>query len=256
MIYSDNALTVFKEKYAKDLILSVFGDEAELYANDFEFNESNINKYKDTILNNLDFIQNKTIIDIGSNTGLWAVLMYLNGANSVTCIEPRKQFSDGINIFAKKHNLPIECVNGFHSDVFSLKTVDTIFMMGVDDLIVDVTSFLFSLRKQAENLILKTAHRDHEVEENSIKIRLDHNFYHRAGFSINQINNANPIGYETDINQIIKNKSQGRFLRHLYGKNFFETLFDYLDFEIVKYKENRSNKNDSKYKIYSVKMYK
>ena len=254
MIYNDNALTVFKEKYAKDLILSVFGAEAEIYANDFNFNKSNIKKYNDTILNNLNFIKNKNIIDIGSNTGVWAVLMYLNGASGVTCVEPRKQFSDGINDFAKKHSLPITCVNGFHSVVKDFEPVDTIFIMGVDDLIVDITSFLFLLKSKSNFLVLKTAYRDHEVAENSVKIRLDHNFYHRAGFNIKQTNNENPIGYETDLDQFINNKSQGRFIRHLYGKNYFETLFDYLDIEILRYNENTDNKNDSKYKIYSVKL--
>lgn len=246
-------LTTFKEKYAYDLILSTFGEEAEIYAENFDFTESMIEKYTDTISNNLDLIASKSIIDIGSNSGIWSVLMYLSGAANVICIEPREQFVNGINNFAKKHNLPITCIHGVHTDICNLPTVDTIFMMGVDDIVVDIVPFLFSLRKKATHLVLKTANRDDEIEENTIKVRLDHNFYHRGGFSLNSQTPKSSIGYETDLDKFINNPKTGRYMRFLYGKQFFETVFDYLEYDIIRYTENKNIKNDTKYKIYSIK---
>lgn len=253
MIYNNNALNLFKEKYAKDLIISVFGDEAEIYAEDFDFTDIMISKYTDTIFNNLDLITNKTIIDIGSNSGIWPVLMCLNGATNVICIEPRDQFVNGINNFAKKHNLPITCVHGVHTDICNLPTVDTIFMMGVDDIIVDIVSFLFLLRTKSTHLVLKTVNRDEEIDENTIKVKLDHNFYHRGGFSLNAQKTKNSIGYETDIDKFINNPKTGRYMKFLYGKHFFETVFDYLEYDIIRYTENKNIINDHKYKIYSIK---
>ena len=42
-------------------------------------------------------------------------------------------------------------------------------------------------------------------------------------------------------------------MRFLYGKQFFETVFDYLEYDIIRYTENKNIKNDTKYKIYSIK---
>ena len=237
MTYNDYALDTFKEKYAKDLILYCLGDEASLYARDFKFAELHLQKYQNNILKNKSLLKGKKILDIGSNAGMWAVLMYLNGATKVTCIEPRKQLAMGINQFAKLHNLPITAINAFHSSVFDLNEVfDTTFMMGVDDKIPDVVTFINDLRKISNFLVLKTLNWDGIVPDNTVKINIEHNLYWRGGFNINtDINDLDGMCYQTNAIDWIDNPKQGRCLKWHFGKNFYETLFDYLDYKIINF---------------------
>lgn len=254
MLYNDYALDTFCKKYAKDLVLCCFGEDAIHYAEDFKLTDYHLKKYYNNISSNLNLIQNKSILDIGSNTGIWAVLMCLNGATSVTCVEPRKQLANGINRFAQIHNLPIVAVNGLHNCIFDLnQTFDTTIMMGVDDLIPDIIIFLNNLRNISESLILKTKDSDAHVNDKSIKITIENNLHHRQGFNINttqdQLDN---LGYQTTIKDFVNNPTVGRFIRFLYGKNFYETVFDYLGYNItdcLTYNDTVDN-----FKIYSVRL--
>lgn len=255
MLYKDEILELFEKQYAKELIVDCFGTEAELYADDFKFTEAHIRKYHDSIIRNLEYIQGKTIVDLGSSTGLWPVLMYLNGAKSIICIEPRKQFSLGINNFSQRHNFPIQCINGFHTDIFTLnQKFDTVSMMGVDDIIVDIIPFLHNLRNVTDYILLKTANNDNLVGDNAIELKFEHNLYHRAGFSINQNNSDHPIGYESSLEEYTTELNKGKFLRFYYGKNFYKNLFDYLGYTILNdvsfYNENYT---DTNYKCFTVK---
>jgi len=180
--------------------------------------------------------------------------MYLNGATSVTCIEPRKQLADGINRFAQMHNLPITAINNLHSCIFSLdKVFDTTVMLGVDDLIPDILTFLNNLRNISNFLILKTKSADANVSEKSINLVVENNLHHRQGFNINtNSRDFESLGYQTTIKNLIENPKKGRFIRFLYGKNFYETIFDYLDYEIMDcsiYNDSVSNFN-----VYSIKI--
>jgi len=255
MDYNDNILNTFKQKYAKDLIICCLGEEASLYAEDFKFTDRHLIKYQNNIVNNLDLIKEKSILDIGSNTGLWAVLMYLNGAKKVTCIEPRKQLAFGINQFAQLHKLPILAINDFHSGIFNLNTFfDTTFMMGVDNKISDLITFLNNLKKVSNFLVLRTFNSDDTVPENSIKITFDHNFNYRGGFNINaKIDELDGMCYQSDANDYVNKPQQGRYLKQQFGKNFYETLFDYLEYKIINfstYSEDPTQPN----KVYTVKL--
>lgn len=254
MLYNDYALDTFCKKYAKDLILCCFGEDAIHYAEDFKLTEYHLKKYYNNISSNLNLIQSKSILEIGSNTGIWAVLMYLNGATSITCVEPRKQLADGINRFSQMHNLPIVAITGLHNCIFDLnQTFDTTIMMGVDDLIPDIINFLNNLSNISKFLILKTKDSDALVNDKSMTITIENNLHHRQGFNINttqdQLDN---LGYQTTIKDFVNNPKLGRFIRFLYGKNFYETVFDYLDCNIVNF-SNYHDTNDN-FKIYSVKL--
>lgn len=237
MTYNDHALDTFHQKYAKDLILCCLGDEASLYARDFKFTKLHLQKYQNNIVKNKSLLTGKKILDIGSSAGMWAVLMYLNGATKVTCIEPRKQLATGINQFAKLHNLPINAINSFHSSVFDLNEVfDTTFMLGVDDRIPDVVTFINDLRKISNFLVLRTQIYDGIVPDNAVEINIDHNLYWRGGFNINtDINDLDGLCYQTNANDWIDNPKQGRSLKWHFGKNFYEILFDYLDYKIINF---------------------
>lgn len=256
MIYSDNTLTTFSQKYAKDLILCCYGDDAINYAEEFEFTDYHIKKYQNNIIDNINYIENKNILDIGSNTGLWAVLMYLNGAKNVTCIEPRQQFSDGINKFAKLHNLPITSHNALHNHVYNLnKNFDTTVMMGIDDLIPDIITFLGKLQNISNYLLLKTRNTDSSVDKNSIKIITNQdNFGHRDGFHVNtDINNCTGYGYQSNFEKFLNNDISGKFIKSQYGKNFYESIFEYFGYEILDF-QNKDTNDNIFFKHYSVKL--
>lgn len=256
MIYNNNnALILFKEKYAKDFITSVFGDEAEIYANDFELLDHHILKYKHAIETNLDLIKGCQCIDIGSNNGFWPVLMYLSGAQSVTCIEPRPQFCNGINRFAAKHNFPIKCINGFYRDIFTLGSTDTITLFQVDGVITDIVDYLNQTRGIAKNIILMTGYDSTCNSDQSIRVEIKHNFHHRAGFNINsKVSDLPETGFQTNLDLFVNDQSQGRFLQMNYGNNFYETVFDYLGIEILNYSSYTDPYgNNLEYRIYSAK---
>lgn len=256
MIYNDPALNEFVEKYARDLVLCCYGDEAIYYAEEFEFNEYHITKYQNNILENIDLISNRNVLDIGSNTGIWPVLMYLNGATSVTCIEPRKQFVIGINKFAKLHNLPIQCIHGFHDCIFELEqTFDTTVMMGVDDLIPDIVKFMGQLKRVSDFLILKTKDSDDLTNKNTIKININnHNLDLRAGFQIDtDLNECEDPGYQTTIEKFITDPHCGAFIKFQYGSEFYDTLFAYLNYQILRF-YRRDTSDNIFFKFYAVKL--
>ena len=103
----DKVLDIFQKNYAPDLIDCIWGHDAQLYAEDFFVTDRMYNKFNNHILKNLQHIQGKNIVSIGSHTGWLEVLALLSGANSVVCIEPRKKFTDGIQKFAKNNSLSI-----------------------------------------------------------------------------------------------------------------------------------------------------
>lgn len=117
---TDYNLIKFEKYYAKQLIVSQLGSEGECYAEDFKITDFLKNKYYDLIIKNKKILKNADILDIGSNLGHWSVLFYLNGANSVTCIEPRKNYVDGLNNFAIQEKLNIKAIQGIHSDCIKL----------------------------------------------------------------------------------------------------------------------------------------
>ena len=228
-------LDTFVETYAKDLIISNFGEEARLYANEFKPNNDLLIRYQHFILDNLDLIQGKDIVDIGSNNGIWPVLMYLNGAKSVTCIEPRKKFVNGINNFAQQHSMPIFCIEGTHRDLgkLSKKKYDTVTMFAVDHFIEDIIQYLHQLKSFMSHTIIATDAINDLETKNTTKIEVSHNLYHRGGFhpTDNIIDDEN--GYQTTIEDFVSNPHKGRFVKFIRGYNFYETVADFLDITII-----------------------
>jgi len=261
MIYNDAALDLFCNKYAKDLILCCYGNEAENYAEDFEFKEFHIKKYHNNILANKEHIENKKILEIGSNSGLWAILMLLNGATHVTCVEPRPQLCKGLTQFCELHNFPITVINSTHKYIYTTtERFDTTLLMGVDDLIPDIMSFLNTLCNVSNRLILKTKNHNDIVQDNCAKLNLENNLALRDGININtDISKLSDYGEQTTIEDFVNNPSLGRFVRYYYGKNYFDTLFDYLECKVENfYMYNNEalslDPKDDTFKVYSVNL--
>ena len=230
-------LTEFAEKYSHDLILECFGPEAKLYAEDFYITESFYKKYKTTILDNIDIIAGKDIVDIGSGTGVWAVLMLMSGAKSVTCIEPRKKYAHGLARFAKKHNMAITVIEGFHDAVFDLdKKYDTAIMMGFINLIPEPVAYLSRLDSVCDHVMI--THRVWEdVHTDGLRIRLSYNLGGNHGFNFKQLSSiTGDRGDQTDVHSRVigKNKKKGQYFHYTFGATFFEILAENMGYKVLK----------------------
>lgn len=223
-------LSEFKQKYAYDLIVECFGKEAELYAEDYEITEQFYQKYTDRILNDLDVIQGKHVVDVGSGTGVWSILMKLHGAASVTAIEPRRQFSNALQRVSDKHNLDINSVNDFHTGIFNLKNpYDTVVLGGVCDLIPDIVGYLRDL--DCKYLCISNGVNE-DVFDDCLRVELHHNLYHRGGFNFQEDLLQNDLGTQTDVFAALKNPSKGRYLKYRFGLKYFPTIAEYLQYDI------------------------
>lgn len=233
----NKVLTEFAEKYSHDLIIECFGPEASLYAEDFKITESFYKRYKTIILDNLDIIEGKDIVDIGSATGVWGILMLMSGAKSVTCIEPRKKYSHGLGRFAKKHNMAITAIEGFHTAVFDLdKKYDTVIMMGLIDKISDTATYLSRLDSVCNHVMI--THQEYEdVNTDGLSIHPDHNLDQRAGFNFKQLSSiTGDLGYQTDIFSMIEegNKNKGQYVYYNYGATFFKILAESMGYKVLR----------------------
>jgi len=233
----NEVLTEFAEKYSHDLILECFGPEAKLYAEDFYITESFYKKYKTTILDNIDIIAGKDIVDIGSGTGVWGILMMMSGAKSVTCIEPRKKYSQGLSRFAKKHNMAITAIEGFHDAVFDLdKKYDTAIMMGFIDLIPDPVAYLSRLDSVCDYVMI--THRVWEnVDTDGLRIRVSYNLGGNHGFNFKQLSSiTGDSGDQTDIHSIIseRSKKKGKYFYYTFGATFFEILAKNMGYKVLR----------------------
>lgn len=229
----DNVLKEFVDSYSKDLILACFGDEAELYAEDFKITEFFYRKYSATLLENVDIIRNKTIVDVGSSTGVWSVLMCMLGAESVVSIEPRAKFSNGLKKFTDKHNFPITCVTDFHTATYDY-IVDTVVVSQVADLIPEINTFLKNLKSNTDKLLLNTELFSH-VPDDSVEVLLAHNILPRHGFNLSELDTVDSVtGAQTDIFKAIEDPDEGLFIRYNYGANYFKTIARYLGYTVEK----------------------
>jgi hypothetical protein len=226
----NSTLTQFEQQYAHDLILECFGTEAELLAEDWHVTEQFYNDYVNRILDQLDIIQGKHVVDVGSSTGVYSILMKMHGAKSVTSIEPRKQYSDALQRVSDKHNLDINCICGFHTAVHNLYNVETVVLGAVLDLIPDHVGYLRDL--DCKHIHLWTGVNE-DVFDDCLRAELHHNLYHRGGFAI-QEDLLNDVGMQTDIHSAITNPNRGRYLKYRFGEKYFATISQYLNYEIMR----------------------
>lgn len=233
----NEVLTEFAKKYSHDLIIECFGPEASLYAEDFKITDSFYKKYKTTILDNIDIIAGKDIIDIGSGTGVWGVLMLMSGAKSVTCIEPRRKYSHGLASVAKKHNLAITSIEGFHDCVFDLgKKYDTAVMMGFIDQIPDPVAYMSRLDVLCNHVII--THREFEdVDPNGVRLRSAYNMGGNHGFNFKELSSiTGDVGDQTDVHSMIDhgNQNKGKYICYTFGSKFFETVAENMGYKVLR----------------------
>jgi len=137
----------------------VWGNDSVAMAKQFEPSDSILLKYQHAIIDFEDAIKGKRVLDVGCGHGLWSYLMHRHGASHVVGIEPRGMFVNGLNNFAKEKNLSLQFVKGYDTDVQSLINkykIDTIVLMGIDDL-VQWEKLIYDIKKtSAEWIIMQT----------------------------------------------------------------------------------------------------
>lgn len=145
--------------FIRELIVSVFGPESKTYANRFYLTDSLAIKYKMIVLDNINFIQNKKICDVGCNSGLWPIVFAMHGATSVIGVEPRPFFHQGSTSFIQKHNLPIKMIVGDHKttlQTINKQNIETIVMMNIDDIVPNFEDFIHNcVQSKIKNYILQ-----------------------------------------------------------------------------------------------------
>lgn len=102
-------------------------------------------KIKRHIIENIEHIKGKTIVDVGCNTGYYMLQFYLHGAKEVIGVEPRPIIVKLFNDFASQHDIPCKMIQGFHPSVFNIGNTDVISMMSFDEEIPDFDDFLYRL---------------------------------------------------------------------------------------------------------------
>ena len=230
----DLVLDKFTKEYAYDLIVSIWGNDATLYAEDFFVTERMLHKYENRIIKNLDHIVGKDIVSIGSHSSWLEVLSLLHGANSVTCIEPRKKFANGIKKFATKHKLNLTSVCNIHTSVFDIgKTFDTVFSFNSLGLSHDWMIFLSKLHSVADKLIVVKGLSD--VADDSVKLVTMVNANHWGGINISHHSKTDYDNkdYATIQIESAMNKKEKKFVNFKIGKKFFTNLCEFFGYKIL-----------------------
>lgn len=239
---TDHLLKKFETSYAKKLIINQLGDEAEHYAENFFVNNFFKNKCYDLIGKNIEVIKDANILDIGSDLGHWSTLFKLAGAKSVTSIEPRKQYVDGLNNFAKQEGLNINAVHGIHSDCFGLdKKFDVVVLSAFLPVIPDIFDFFNKLKSITDHVIILHHHTIRDVSDDVCKIEKQYNIRNRSAVDLrttSYLKNYNGNQYSLEYYNKIDN-AEGTVLEWYYGIQYVKTILEYLDYEIISTTEHR-----------------
>lgn len=241
MYNNDVILKKFKDNYAKDLILCQMGQDAVCYAEDFVITDFFYNKYKRVVLDNKKILEGKTVLDVGANMGHWGLLSLLNGAKSVTCVEPRGQYVNGLNKFSKMHGLDITSVQGIHSDIFELGEKFDVVMLGViTECIPDVYGFLQQLKAITKHvIILHTSLRD--LPPGLCKMEKSYNLTHRTAVdprSKGYLNNETGNQFDTKDWSSDDTSKEGVCFRWYYGIDHMTEIFKHFNYKVLRLEEH------------------
>lgn len=150
--------SVVDKDLLKDFILTVYGPESRLLAENYQVSDEILFKYEHCFCKNLELVEGKTIIDLGCGHGLWMLIALLHGAKKVVGLEPRGMFVDGFNKFCRKYNLNGQMFSGTDIDIES-KTknlgADTIFLFSVVDVVFDIENLFYTIckKQQIKNIV-------------------------------------------------------------------------------------------------------
>jgi 16S rRNA G527 N7-methylase RsmG len=238
MFKQDHALEKFETLYAKDLILSHVGDDGRCYADDFKITNFFHEKYKTLVLDNKEFIKDRHLLDVGSNMGHWGLLAYLNGASSVTCLEPRGQYVDGLNKFSRKHNLKIQAIQGIHSDIFDWgKKFDVVMLSSIITSMPDVFAFFHRLRNITRYVIIKHCSLKN-VPSDMCKMEKTHNITHRASVDLRTDDYLDKkSGTQFSVNDWSSMDENGAGVTFFwyYGTEYLMELFKYFNYKVIRF---------------------
>ena len=238
----DKALEKFEDHYAKKLILEHLGDDAEHLAEQFRVNNFFKRKYQSIVLDNKSLFEDAHVLDVGSNMGHWATLYHLNGARSVTCVEPRLNLVEGLNRFAVAEDLPIKAIQGIHSDCPALgEKFQVVMLSNITSYMPDVFDFFSRLRAITDHVIIGHHITMNTLHDDACTMDTGYNLSHRNAVDLRDRSYLDrPDGVQYDWNRIGDPHAEGRTCFWYYGIGFMRKLLDYLGYDVV-----RVNKQDN-----------
>lgn len=126
------------QRHLRDMALHIWGPDCEAMMREFQPSAGLLMQYQNSILDCGVALAGKRVLDMGCNNGLYSYLAMRHGAGHVVGVEPRGMFVDGLNSFARQHQMPMEFVKGYDTDVSRLirqHDIDTVLLLGMDELI-------------------------------------------------------------------------------------------------------------------------
>ena len=236
MDYGPNILEEFAKLYAYDLTVSVFGQEAELYAQDFTVSQQLVDRYNLTISPYADLIKDKHCLDIGAGTGMWAVLLLMAGAKSVTCIEPKRFMAYGINVFAQKHKLNLVCHCATHLDLLERDEVyDTVFVIDAGcNLYNFAPHYIGQLRNLTNHLIIVEKHI--KLQDGHLQVERHRSVDHRSGLGFGPWETVFDSNQDSISNY--DDSLQGRYLIMRMTREYYKHVFWELNYQALAFNEN------------------
>lgn len=232
----DQALDTFEQHYARDLILTQLGPDAEHMARDFRITDFFRNKYQSIIADNRDVIRDARLLDVGANLGHWSTLCNLNGARSITCLEPRLRYVDGINSFARKHSLAMEAVQGIHTDCAGMgRKFDVVMLGAMVSQMPDVWDFFMRLRDITEHVIVGHHITDSSLPDDACRLSPQVNMNNRNAVDLrHQDWKHDPEGVQYDWSSLGDGHARGQTFHWYYGIDFLKSLVRHLGYDVVR----------------------
>jgi hypothetical protein len=247
MIIKDQALEKFETIMAKDLIMFHMGEQGRCYANDFVVTDFFYNKYKTLVLNNKQFIKDKHLLDVGSSMGQWSLLSHLNGAKSVTCLEPRQQYVEGLNKFSAKHKIDLQAIQGIHSDIFKWgRKFDVVMLSCVLTSVPDIFSFFHRLRDITKHVIIKSESLK-DIPADTCKMTKTYNTTHRASVDLRSDGYLKEwSGKQLSISDWGEERvnGEGATFCWWYGIDYLLELFEYFNYKVVKVEKQPDDRDE------------
>ena len=207
-------------------------------------------KTQQHITPNVKHFKDKTVVDVGCNTGYWLLQFYINGAAKVIGIEPRKQIVEHFNKFADANSIPCRMLQGYHPALLNItENVDCISMMSVDEEIYDFDEYIYKVGCKHPNsvLLLQTMLIDERVnnpfptadEHHSAPVKRfkgliykfeENNNNHRDGFDPH-IPVTDSLGLQNN------NGEEASYIHTVYSKDYMSYIIARNGFDILDIKK-------------------
>lgn len=195
---------------------------------------------------NVKYFKNKTVVDVGCNTGFWLLQFYLHGAKKVIGIEPRKIIVDLFNEFAQKNDLPCKMIQDYHPCIMNFDFhVDCLSIMSFDEEVPDFDDFIYRVGCKFPEVILliQTTMIDDDInitfpgpKGNDIGKRFKGIVYKFESDNNTHRNGVDPHRLLDECGFQSQGDEHSKYLHHVYSKQYMEYSLSHNGYDIEKIK--------------------